>query len=481
MRGVLSLYSWRYPSALVFMLQGTEYQAGPYLRWYWRTGNFSQVQRRRTLERTRPANLLLVALVVGMAGQLLIGLGLLALWALEGWPAWSVGLALALSYPIVWAHLVVLFLWLGRVLIAAPRQRQAVRRSEAIFAAHPGIRIAVAGSYGKTSMKELLLTVLGEARKVAATPANRNVPASHAEFAARLDGDEDILVIEYGEGRPGDVRRFAEVTHPTHAVITGLAPAHLDHYKTLQAAARDIFSLADSVTAEQLYVNDSSDSIKPYIKEYVKEQARTFDEHQVLGWKISNIKVGLEATSFTIRLGKRKLRLHSGLLGRHQVGPLAFAAAFALEQGLSEKQVIDGIARTAPYEHRMSPYRLSGAWIIDDTYNGNLEGVRAGTALLRELPAERKWYVTPGLVDQGRDNAQVHRQIGELIAAAKPDTVVLMGNSATKHIIAGLQAAGYAGEQRIEPDPLHFYTNLRHFVAAGDLVLMQNDWTDNYA
>ena len=93
-------------------------------------------------------------------------------------------------------------------------------------------------------MKELLNTVLSEGLKVRATPANKNVSISHARFAAKLTGDEDVLIIEYGEGAPGDVARFARLTHPTHAVITGLAAAHLDRYKTVKAAGEDIFAVA---------------------------------------------------------------------------------------------------------------------------------------------------------------------------------------------------------------------------------------------
>lgn len=79
------------------------------------------------------------------------------------------------------------------------------------------------------------------------------------------------------------------------------------------------------------------------------------------------------------------------MLGKHHLGFLGFVAALALELGLSEQQVQAGVAKTKPFAHRMQPYQLSGAWIIDDTYNGNLEGIRAGTGLLRELPAKRKF------------------------------------------------------------------------------------------
>ena len=129
----------------------------------------------------------------------------------------------------------------------------------------------------------------------------------------------------------------------------------------------------------------------------------------------------------------------------------------------------------------MQPYELSGAWIIDDTYNGNVDGIKAGTELLNELIAKRKIYVTPGLVDQGRETKAVHLKVGQLIARAQPDSVVLMQNSVTGFIQEGLKEGGFKGELKLVSDPLGFYSNLESFVAAGDLVLMQNDWTDNYA
>lgn len=479
-RGLFSLYSVRYVVALVYMLQNTEYQAGPYLRWYWRTTNFSKVTYRRQLDRTRPARLLLLTLRLGMLLQIAAGLLLLALWYwrdLAG--GWQFGLALLLSYPIVWAHVVTIPLALGRWLVIAPRHRRQIKRSEKIFAQHPGIRLAIVGSYGKTSMKELLLTVLSEGKKVVATPANKNVAISHARFAKTLQGDEDIVLIEYGESAPGDIARFARKTHPTHAVITGVAPAHLDQYKTVERAARDIFTIADFVSADKVYVNAESLLAQPYLKKH--PQLQPYSRQSVLGWRIGSVQVDFDGIQFTMTKGKQRLALYSALMGEHQAGPLALAAALAAEFGLTPEQISAGIAKTAPFEHRMQPYQLSGAWVIDDTYNGNIEGIRAGTALLKALPAKRKIYVTPGLVDQGRQNQEVHQEMGRLIAASQPNQVVLMHNSTTPSIIDGLKAGGYSQEIIVEDDPLGFYTNLHAFIAAGDVVMMQNDWTDNYA
>lgn len=477
-RSLFSLYSWRLPTVLVYMLQNTEYQAGPYLKWFWHTAHFERVMYRRTLDRTRAARLLLLALRLGVVAEIAAGLLLVYAWQQHGVTGGlAFGIALLAAYPVVWAHLVVVPLVVGRWLVVRPRQRRAIRSSRSIFAGFKGAKIAVAGSYGKTSMKELLLTVLGEGKKVAATPANKNVSESHAAFARKLRDDEEILIIEYGEGQPGDVQRFADITKPTHAIITGIAPAHLDKYKTLARAAQDIFSVGESVPPEHVYINGES----PDALQFVQPGQQLYSEKHALGWKISGVRVNLDGTRFTMQKGKEKLALQSDLLGRHQVGPLALAAALAREFGLTAKQITTAVAQTKPFEHRMQPYQLGGAWIIDDTYNGNIEGVRVGTQLLKELPAKRRIYVTPGLVDQGGDTAKIHETMGRLIALAQPDMVVLMEHSVTPFIQKGLEAGDFRGELLLETDPLNFYTNLKLFVATGDVVLMQNDWPDNYS
>jgi len=148
---------------------------------------------------------------------------------------------------------------------------------------------------------------------------------------------------------------------------------------------------------------------------------------------------------------------------------------------MSNEQIISGVAAAKPFEHRMQAYGLSGGWVIDDTYNGNIEGIRAGTELLSDLSAKRKIYVTPGLVDQGKEKKAVHLELGRLIAGAEPDVVILMKNSVTAFIVEGLEFANFKGVTKIEENPLQFYNNLGEFIAAGDVVLMQNDWPDNYA
>lgn len=480
-KNIFAMYNpLHYAKIVVYMLQSTEYLAAPYLAWYWRTQNFAKVMYRRQLVRTKAARLLTWALLAGMLLQIVGGVVLVITGVVQNIPSNTLfGVAVLVSYPLVWAHLIVVPLLLGRWFIIVPRDAALVRKSERIFREHPGAKIAVAGSYGKTSMKELLLTVLGEGKKVAATPANKNVASSHAMFATKLDGEEDALIIEFGEEYPGDIAKFSKTTHPTVGVITGLAPAHLNHYKTLDRVGKDLFELAAYLNNQQMYVNGDCEPLRPFIEG--NTGVISYNSHGLHDWTVSNVVLTPSSTSFTLKHGKKTLKLTSGLLGRHQIGPISVAAVLGMQLGLSNQQIEAGVAKTAPFEHRMQSRQLGGAWIIDDTYNGNIEGIRAGTELLAALDAKRKIYVTPGLVDQGKQTKAVHIQLGELVAKAKPDQVVLMKNSVTKYIQTGLENGDYQGEVKVEADPLEFYTNLEHFVAAGDLVLMQNDWTDNYA
>ena len=464
--------------AVAYMLQSTEYEPRAYIRWLYRAGDFGAVMHRRTLDRTKVAGAFLLFLRIGILLQVAVGVALLIA-GLAGYRAELIitSIFVILLAPIVWAHLVILPLIVARYIVIKPRLARMNTVTAKIFKEHSATKIAVAGSYGKTTMKELLTTVLSVKHVVASTPGNKNVASAHYQFATKLSGDEDVLIVEFGEGKPGDVEGFTNVVAPDVAVITGLAPAHLDQYGTIEEAGKDIFSLAKIVGPSGSYVNGES----PPAKSFIESDQITFSAQGVDGWSVSDVSIDINGTHFTMAKNNKKIRISSGLIGKHLIGVMAATAAIAHRLGLDPSQIEAGFKKTVPYEHRMQPYRLGGAWVIDDSYNGNIQGVRAGIELLATLDATRKIYVTPGLVEQGNESDSIHTDIGTIIASGKPDIVVLMNNSTTRHISNGLMQAGFAGELIVQPDPLQFYTNLDQFVASGDIVLLQNDWTDNYA
>lgn len=452
------------------MLQQVEYDPMTFLEWFRRWPDYRRVMRRKTLVRTKKALLLLLVTY--------------AVWlAVLAWALHQVGETMYLSAA--YNLLVMPFVSLGCLLIVclagsavlSMTRRRILKQASDKVAGMKAVKIAVLGSYGKTTMKELLATVLSENKNVAATPGNKNVDISHARWVMnKLTGQEDVLIIEFGEGHVGDIASMARMFKPDIAVITGLAPNHLDNFSDYDALKHELASIKNFVEPDKLFAPSDLD----WGHHLGADEFTPFTVDNVYGWRVSDVKSDLKGTSFRIKKGRKSMRLASELVGGHLVPPIALAAAIADELGLKGEQIEVGIAKTRAFEHRMQVLNIGGAVVVDDTYNGNIEGMRAGLRLLSQAEARRKIYVTPGLVEQGGQTEAVHSELGRLIAEARPDVVVLMDNSVCPIIRESLEKNGFAGELRIETDPLGFYINLQYQVANGDVVLMQNDWTDNY-
>jgi UDP-N-acetylmuramoyl-tripeptide--D-alanyl-D-alanine ligase len=324
----------------------------------------------------------------------------------------------------------------------------------------------------------LVAAALSSKLTVAKTEKNLNTPLALAGFASSIAGNEEALVIELGEYRPGDIAEFAQMVQPTHAVVTGLNASHLDTLGSLDTAAANLLDIVDFVSKKQLFINEDSE----LLKDYVSDIAYTpYGRKRVLGWTIEKAKTSLDGTRFTMKKGRSSMTIDSGLLGLHNVPKLALAAALARDFGANKKQVEAALRKTQAVEHRLQPHTVGGATILDDTYNGNIDGVVAAVEFVKGLKQKftRKIYVTPGLVEQGELTEENHILIGRTVAPVF-DEVVLMKNSVTPYIEQGLEYGEFAGTLTIVEDPLGFYQQLDQRLAKGDLVLMQNDWTDNY-
>lgn len=467
-----------YPQTIIYMLQASDYSLREYFTWLHRTTDFRLVMKRRKLDMTKKADwILAVAWLILLVSYGLAGLLLVQAIITANLIGAGLGVTLLVIAPLLVGYGIVIPLWLGQKIIQAPRQRQMIETAHQILTTHPAFKIAIAGSYGKTTAKEILGTVLGEGKRVAVTPGNMNTMLGISRFAQTLDGSEEIIIFELGEARVGDVGELCRLIQPDIGLITGISEAHLSSFGTLDKTVATIFELQDYLGSRPLYKNQES----PLVADKVTSGDKlAFNRQGSNGWRVSGTKTDIHGITFNLKQGARTMSIHSGLIGHHNIGVIAAAAAIADSVGLTTAQITAGIAKTVPFEHRMQPRRLHGAWVIDDTYNGNSQGVQVGLVLLKELAAKRRIYVTPGLVEQGDKTRQIHEKIGQQIAAAA-DVVVLMQNSVTDYISNGLQQAKFSGRLLIIDDPLEFYTNLDHFVASGDVVLMQNDWTDNYA
>ena len=474
-RHFLTRFHPQYLRSLVYMAQASEYRVRDYLTWFWRTTDFRHVEQRKTLVKTPKALILLV-----FVSALTVLLYAFALWVLivgTVWWRFLAALVIVLGTPFVVAYALAGFLFLLD-LHQWPIEALVIKHAKKKLAAHTGIKIAVAGSFGKTSMREILKTVLGAGKRVAAPPGSYNTPLGLSSFIRGLKGDEEVLIFELGEYYPGDIRRLCALVEPDMGVITGVNEAHLEKFKDLERTRKTIFELADCLGERPLYINGESERARTAAPAHATIYSREGAEEL----KVTQPHSDLSGTTFVLNIGKTPIQCRSKLLGLHQVGPLAAAAHIALRLGLSTEEIQRGIGETRPFEHRLEPRQLSeGVTLLDDSYNGNPDGVRAVIEFLASLKGYRRWYVTPGLVEMGPKKAEVHREIGKQLAAAQIEKVVLIRNSVTPFIAQGLQEGGFSEELlwfNYGPDA---YNALPNLTVKGDVVLLQNDWPDQYA
>jgi len=452
------------------MLQQTEYDVGEYLRWLRRVKDFRAVVKRQSLVPTRKIKMLFLTLAIFV----LLYISAIFWMVIVVNTIWiyAIGFVLIMLLPVVAQYEIVLPLVIGKYLIQKPMEGRILNRAREKFSNHPATKIAVVGSYGKTTAKEILASVLGAGKKIAATPGNINQPLGIAKFVDKLDGDEDILIVEMGEFRVGDITKMCQLVNPDIGFITGVSEAHLATFGSMENIVATLFELREFLGKKPLYLNGDNELLRSRVDKF-----SILYSHDGLGnHRVKDVEIEPLQTKFTFD-GQP---ITSKLIGRHNIGITAAAMALAKKFGLSKHEIASGIKALTPFEHRMAPTIMNGAVVIDDTYNGNLRGVLAGVELVRELDGfGRKIYVTPGLVEQGDKTAAVHIEIGRALTNVF-DSVVLMRNSVTEYILTGLEENGFRGEITIIDNPLDFYENLSSFLAMGDLVLMQNDWTDNY-
>ncbi|MBI3442426.1 MAG: UDP-N-acetylmuramoyl-tripeptide--D-alanyl-D-alanine ligase [Candidatus Sungbacteria bacterium] len=470
---ILSRYRPRYVRSLVYMLQASEYDIRDYLKWYHRTKDFARVEKRKHLVKTGKALLLLS---IGWILQWsLYGTALALLWLRPRAPEFAFGVIL--FAPFIIAYGMVIVLTTIRFFVQRPVEYFLLKQARKKLARHKAVKIAIAGSFGKTSMREILKTVLSHGKKVAAPPESFNTPLGIRKFVNELTGDEEVLIFELGEYYPGDVSALCHLVDPQWGVITGVNEAHLERFGSLDLTAKTVFELTDWVGITPLYVNGES--------KLARENARAgdlvYNRHGVGAWRVEDPASDLTGTAYTLVKGGTTLHLKSELLGLHQIGPLAVAADIGFRLGLSPKEIERGVAATKSFDHRLQPSTdQNGVITLDDSYNGNPDWVRTAINFLASLRGHRR-YVTPGLVEMGDAAERVHREIGKELAASHIEKVALIKNSVTPWLAEGLAQAHYDGEVIWFDDALSAFAALPHLTAKGDVVLLQNDWPDQYA
>ena len=347
-----------------------------------------------------------------------------------------------------------------------PHNKSFVKKAKKKLASSDIKVIGITGSYGKTSCKKILSSILSKKYRVLSTPSSHNTPMGLALSINNNDlSAYDIFIAEMGARRVGDIAELCEFCPPDIAVITGICPQHLESFGSIENVVKAKGEiLASGATA--FISPDCATLFKAYSGVNHCENC------------VSDIVCNAEGGSFNISLGGKKYKAHTRLLGKHAVDNVAISAQVAYNLGMTAEEVVAAIAEVDFIEHRLQLIKSGGVNILDDGYNSNVKGAAAALEVLRSFGG-RKIVVTPGLVELGVLEEEENTRLGEQLVGL--DFVILVGETLITPVKQGYLSNG--GEQsalKIVPTLNAAQEELKAVLQDGDTVLFLNDLPDIY-
>ncbi len=246
--------------------------------------------------------------------------------------------------------------------------------------------VAITGSYGKTSIKNFVASILSTKFNVYATPRSVNTLGGiTADINNSLPKDTDIYICEAGARESGDIYDITTFVEPQTVVVAKVGEAHIEYFKSLK-----------NIIATKLEIMQSPKLQNAFIHTSVTDEAH--DKVTFFGDEIKNVNATLDGIDFELDIDGDVLKLHTDILGNFQTINIAVALRIAKKFAMSDDEIIQAVARLKPVEHRLQLLKAGGKIILDDGYNGNIDGMLEGIRLC-SLHTGRKVIVTPGLVE----------------------------------------------------------------------------------
>lgn len=350
--------------------------------------------------------------------------------------------------------------------------------------------IGVTGSYGKTTMKQTLKTLLSGQLNVAATPESFNKPVSVARFIRRqVDADTDVAIIEMGAYQQGDITDLCTLAEPDIGVLCGINEAHLQRFGSMENTIQSKFEIVRNARDDALVVLNAGDStVTDRFQEFMQDdqQAAFFSAQndELCRYRIEEKRFHEDGSGWSARFYKDGEEIGYTKvphLGEYILGNVMAGLIIGDRFDLDLDQVLKRSAHITPAERRLQPIQRTtdGILVIDDSYNGTLDGVKAALDTLDRFVGRRKVVVTTGLVETGEKTEDIHKQIGQRLAQTA-DVIVLVETSVTKWIKAGLESEDYSGEMYTFANRRKTQSAINDLTVSGDVVLFQNDWPENY-
>ncbi len=306
--------------------------------------------------------------------------------------------------------------------------------------------VGVAGSNGKTTVKELISSILSLAGPCLSTRGNLNNHIGVPLTLLRIGADHRFAVVEMGADKAGEVAALVRIGRPTVGIITNAGAEHLQGFGSLEGVARAEGEMVAGLAADATAVINHDDPFALLWKSMTRARVSTFGLEPGADFTAAAIRTTIDETGFVTHFtlhapqGSVPVQLH--LAGRHNLVNALGAAAAASAVGIGLTDIGRGLGNMRPVAGRLQFKRAAaGAWIIDDSYNANPSSVQAGIEVLAQLTG-RRWLVFADMGELGDYAEESHRQVGVWAKAAGIERLFATG------VLAKLAVASFGAGAR---------------------------------
>ena len=289
--------------------------------------------------------------------------------------------------------------------------------------------IAITGSVGKTTTRAALQLVLNEKFKVHAPERSLNTLIGCTATIMAMPKETEILILEFGANKPGEIKELSEYFPPTIAILTAIAPVHLEGFRSIEGVLEEKLEITRPSSIEKIIFNNDNEYLSDSFKYMVKSMGvgESSDSDFVLS--IDNSEYTLPALSFVLALRQTQeiARYTANIWGRHNAMPLALAAATAHELGISLQESSEAFADFQALNGRGKVIiRDDGKFIVDDSYNANPASMRASLETFAKIKSNGKIAVLGEMRELGEDSTKYHAELKPLLDVL--DDVILVGS-----------------------------------------------------
>jgi len=342
--------------------------------------------------------------------------------------------------------------------------------------------VGVTGSYGKTSTKYIINTILSQKYNTLMTPESYNTTMGVVRTVnEKLKPIHNLFVCEMGAKYIGDIKEICDIVHPNFGVVTAIGPQHLDTFKTVENVAKTKLELVDSLPDDTglAFVNWEDENIR---KAKISKKTVKYGLNKDSDYYADNIEITEKGSTFDVIMpGNRKINVRTKLLGNLNVLNIVAGVAIADKLGLTEEQIKMGVKFIKPVEHRLELRpNPNGSIIIDDSYNSNNRGAKMALEVLGSFKNKKRILITPGIVELGDKAHEINKELGKE-AAKYSDFVILVGEKQAGPMLDGLDEVKYPKEKTMVAKNLdEAIKKMYELMDENTVVLLENDLPDNY-